>query len=84
MTLTELIEQCYARGYAWQLSGGMSPNGIPFTTATIAVPESKPPIMAMRTRSGMPVESAVLALEDALTEVTGRQAVRGYGKGKND
>ena len=82
MTLDKLIEQCVARGLRWQLDGGAKGmNGSPFVTATVYVPDSKPPIVAMRTRSGMPVDAATLALRGALIEVIGRLEVGGNAQG---
>lgn len=75
MTVDQLIEQCVARGLAWQLQGSIGPNRIPFVTATVYAPDTRPPTMAMQTRSGLPVPAAV-ALEQALAEVVGRLEVR--------
>lgn len=82
MTLEQLIEQCTARGLRWQIEGGAKGmNGLPFVAAVVYVPDSKPPIMAMRTRAGVPVEAAIEALESALTEVVGKIEVGGHAKG---
>ena len=82
MTLDKLIEQCVARGLTWQLDGGAKGmNGLPFVTALVYAPDSTPPIMAMRTRSGTPVAAAIEALESALTEVVGRLEMGRHAQG---